>query len=205
MGEIALLSVRQLPAAAGVLARAFVEDPMMVYLMPDASRRPRVLTNYFGSVLRQAGRAGVLSAVSEGDVPVGVSIVMPFGSYPLPILPQLAEWRTIVRAGARSTVRNFRDLAPIDRARPGEPFEYLMFLGSEPAQQGHGHGARLLRHFLERSEDVGRTAYLVTMLESNVEWYRHFGFEVARELRMGRRGPRAWSLARVSGVRTSPG
>lgn len=197
--------------AASALAAAFHPDPMLDHLVPDPERRRRMLLPYFGSVLRQAGRSGRIrvtaSRATSGmpsvggettDQPAvsGAAIAMPPGTYPLPVLPQLAEWRTMVASGWRATLRNFRDLPPIDAARPREPYWYLMYLGVHPAAQGHGHGAVLLRAVLDEADADGLPAYLVTMKEANLAWYGRFGFAVRDELRLGRSGPPAWSMLR---------
>ena len=44
------------------------------------------------------------------------------------------------------------------------------------------------------AEDVG--AYLESSKETNVPYYRHFGFEVREEVDHRRGGPRQWSMWR---------
>lgn len=185
-------------AAAGVLADAFFEDPMMVHLVPDPARRRRMLPVYFAAVLRQAGRRGKIQVATDDDAVVGLAIAMPAGTYPLPTLPQLREWRAMAAAGVGGTLRNFRDIPPIDRARPSEPFHYLMYLGTSPAMQGRGHGAALVERVLTDADANDHPAYLVTMRHANLAFYARFGFEVRAELQMGRHGPPAWSLIRPS-------
>ncbi|MGQ0830623.1 MAG: GNAT family N-acetyltransferase [Microthrixaceae bacterium] len=196
--------------AAAALAAAFQPDPMMQYLVPDSTRRRRMLLPYFGAVLRQAGRRGRLRVIGEGTglaaggdpatpgrvTVAGAAIAMPPGTYPLPVLPQLAEWRTMVTSGWGATLRNFRDLPPIDAARPSEPYWYLMYLGVHPDQQGHGHGAALLGDVLADADRDQLPAYLVTMKEANLAWYGRFGFAVREELRLGRSGPPTWTMLR---------
>lgn len=184
-------------AAASALADAFSEDPMMVFLTPDPERRQRMLPVYFRAVLRQAGRRGVLRvAVGEDGAVHGASIAMPPGTYPLPVLPQLAEWRAMVAAGAGSTYRNFTTIPPIDRLRPREPYWYVMYLGVRPGQQGSGLGGRLLAPVLDDADRAGLPAYLVTMKEANLAWYARVGFDVRETTAMGRSGPAAWTLLR---------
>jgi hypothetical protein len=41
--------------------------------------------------------------------------------------------------------------------------------------------------------------YLETALERNVAFYLRFGFRILRDERMGREGPRFWTLLRAPG------
>ena len=169
----------------------------MIYLAPDCARRARMLPVYFEAVLRQAARRGVLlgARASDGSL-AGAAIAMPPGTYPLPVLPQLAEWRTMVASGWRSTIRHFRDIAPIEARRPPTPFWYLMYVGVDPHAQGTGLGAALIGEVVARADGDGVPAYLVTMREANVPYYRRAGFEVRETLTMGRRGPATWTMQR---------
>jgi len=189
--------------ASGVLAAAFQEDAMMVHLLPDPARRRRVLPVYFAAVLRQASRRGQLYVATHDDTVAAVAIAMPAGTYPIPVLPQLREWRAIAATGALGTLRNFRDLPPIDRARPAQPFHYLMYLGTRPDLQAHGHGAALVEQVLADADAVGHPSYLVTMRHANLAFYARFGLAVRTELRLGRHGPAAWSLIRPSPAQTT--
>lgn len=151
------------------------------------------------------GTNGVVDAADSRHTTVaGAAVAMPPGKYPLPLLPQLAEWRAMVASGWGATLRNFRDLPPIDAARPREPYWYLMYLGVHPDRQGHGHGAALLGDVLADADRDRLPTYLVTMKEANVGWYGRFGFAVREELRLGRSGPPAWSMLRPATPHPAP-
>ena len=179
-----------------VLTEAFFDDPMMTYMLPDADHRRRVLPRYFASVLRVArGRGVIRAAVDDGEVQ-GAIIGMPPGTYPLPLLPQLREVRTIVAAGLRATLTNFFDVPVIDAVRPKAPYWYVMFLGTSPAHQRSGIGALMLQEVFERAEADALPVYLSTMKERNVAYYQRFGFELRNQLTMGKRGPATWTMLR---------
>ncbi|MBI4934142.1 MAG: GNAT family N-acetyltransferase [Actinobacteria bacterium] len=190
------LSVDDHAGAAAALATAFHADPMMVHLAPSDTRRARMLPPYFRSVLRQA-TAGV-PLVTDGDAGAvaGCAIAMPPGTYPLPLLPQLKEWRTILTSGVRATVRHFVEIPPIERLHPNEPFWYLMYLGVDPTAQGSGHGRRLVRAVTDEADRDGVSTYLVTMKEANLGFYAGAGFELRDTARMGRHGPATWTMLR---------
>src|SRR5437764_15344229 len=52
------LESRQRDQASEVMARAFQNDPMLKYLVPDDARRARLLPSFFGTVVRYCLRYG---------------------------------------------------------------------------------------------------------------------------------------------------
>lgn len=194
--EIAPLRRDHLPSAARALAGAFHTDPMMDYLMPDDRRRARALPLYFASVLRQAGRKGVIEVAARGGVAAAAIVSMPPGTYPLPLLPQIQELRTILASGWTAALRNFRDLPAIEGAHPEFPFWYVMYLGVSPSLQRSGLGSALLGRTIDRADAQRLPVYLVTMKPENLAYYARFGFAVRQELRLGRSGPATWTLLR---------
>lgn len=193
--DVAALCNDNLPSAARVLAGAFHSDPMMRYLMPDDGRRARALPLYFDSVLRLSRRKGVIEVAGRGGAEAAI-VAMPPGTYPLPLAPQLLEIRTMLAFGWTSTLRNFRDLPPIERAHPAFPFWYVMYLGVSPAVQRGGLGGVLLSRTIERADAQHLPVYLVTMKPENLAYYARFGFAVRQELRFGKSGPATWTLLR---------
>ena len=78
---------------------------------------------------------------------------------------------------------------------PQGDFWYLHIAGCDPAAQGRGFGRRALVAGLERA--AGRTpCYLETATERNLGFYASVGFAVTDEWRVGRDGPRFWSMLR---------
>jgi GNAT superfamily N-acetyltransferase len=79
-------------------------------------------------------------------------------------------------------------LAVIDdmvRYHPDEPHWYLPFVGVEPAHQGQGIGAVLLRPVLAECDAAGLPAYLESSNPKNLPFYRRLGFEALGEIRIG--------------------
>ncbi len=63
-----------------------------------------------------------------------------------------------------------------------EPHWYLSIIGVDPARQGQGVGAALLRSRLRRCAEDGLPAYLESSNPENVPLYQHFGFDVTGTL-----------------------
>jgi GNAT superfamily N-acetyltransferase len=176
--------------AAGVLSRAFVNDPLINALAPEPREpieRARRLTGLFEVVLRlqradgqpvfgvfEAGRL-IAAAVVEGTMHAST------GGTAVTALPGL---RTMVRAiGWGGVRRAIRLLQTLVRNHPPRPHLYLNILGVEPSFQGRHCGIAILNHLRElveiRSDLDG--VYLETATEANVAYYTHHGYEVIGE------------------------
>jgi ribosomal protein S18 acetylase RimI-like enzyme len=88
-----------------------------------------------------------------------------------------------IREPARSECLSI--LEQMSMAHPEEQHWHLAFIGVDPAHQGKGIGAALLRHMLARIDEQHLHAYLESSNPANVPLYRRHGFEVIREIRVG--------------------
>jgi ribosomal protein S18 acetylase RimI-like enzyme len=61
---------------------------------------------------------------------------------------------------------------------PNEPHWYLPLIGTDPMQQGKGHGAALLRHALALYDEQKIPAYLEATSQRSVPLYQRHGFEI---------------------------
>ena len=79
---------------------------------------------------------------------------------------------------------------------PTEPHWYLAVLGADPAAQGQGHGAALLRSGLAQADAAGLPVCLESSKPTNLPFYEHFGFTVREEVRLPGGGPVLWAMRR---------
>jgi ribosomal protein S18 acetylase RimI-like enzyme len=71
------------------------------------------------------------------------------------------------------------------RFHPHEPHWYLPLIGVDPALQGRGIGAALMRHALARCDADGMPAYLESSNPRNITLYRRHGFEPLGAIQRG--------------------
>lgn len=173
---------RDTGAVAVVLGRAFHDDPVYRYAIPDPRRRAEVLPGLMSTmVTRLHAGMGPTDVVEAGAHVVGVA------AWDDPGRVAAGPWRSLralpglVRAlGSRLTA--FGELgAALERARPGAPHRYLFHLGTDPGWRGHGVGTALLTPRLAEADARGETVYLETRPE-NVGYYRRFGFTVVGDI-----------------------
>lgn len=188
-------------AIAAVLGRAFDDDPVWRWLLPDDASRVRRLTGLFGILLRRvhlphgateaAGRDGRAEAAALWDPP---------GHWRVPVRAQAAQAVPLLRVLGARVPATLRTLGAIERHHPREPHWYLSVLGTDPPAQGNGLGGALLRSRLDRCDAGGVPAYLESSKERNVPYYERFGFRVTRELTLPGRGcPPVWLMWREPG------
>lgn len=177
-----------------MLARAFHDDPVATWTCRPDVLRSSMLERFHGTRLRQL--------LPHGEV------------WSAPGLTSAALWappehwktspRQDIRLAACMLHPGLIARAPliamgmlgIERAHPRtEPHWYLAVLGTDPAQQGRGHGSAVLAPVLERCDSDQVGAYLESSKQRNIDFYARHGFRVTQELHLPR-GPRVWAMWR---------
>lgn len=163
------------------LGRAFFDDPMFEYLLPDESRRARPM-QWFMTLAAAYGHRYGRPQTTSGE-PLGGAIWLPPGEASVPALRmvRVGLWAAPFRLGV-GPLRRFMSI--MDRFEKlherdmHEPHWYLMVLGVDPPHQGQGVGSALIAPMLERADSEHLPCYLETAKEKNVAFYQRHGFEV---------------------------
>jgi GNAT superfamily N-acetyltransferase len=184
---------------AAMLARAFYDDPLMAWILPDERIRRRRLAAFFAMTMRGASlrHEGPEILLTGGQV-LGCGNWMPPGTWRPPAWRQLATLPGLAR-----TLRSRLGVASaaygtLMRAHPREPHWYLAGLGTDPPAQRTGVGSELMRSRLARCDAAGLPAYLESSKASNVPFYQGHGFTVTGELRIPDGGPTTWLMWRTA-------
>lgn len=176
-----------IPGIAASMARAFEDYPLMVYMVPDASKRAEKLDGYFRLML-SAWWPGEHGEVLTTDSYAGASMWSKPGHWKMPTTTALRMLPGTLRLfGFRSLLRTAKVLMAFEKRHPKELHWHLALLGTDPPMQGQGVGAALMAEVLERCDREGLGAYLETQKPDNVAYYRHHGFEVVDEMTVGKR------------------
>ncbi|MCL4446534.1 MAG: GNAT family N-acetyltransferase [Actinobacteria bacterium] len=185
---------RDVEVLAGVLTRAFYDDPVAIFMIPSGKRRLRALAKFyrimlvkqylsFGEVWTTDDLAGAALWAPPNKPPPTLRDLL----YLLPVLPQFL---------GPSTVAALRLIARIDAKRPKVEHWYLSTLGTDPSSQGRGVGSALLNEVLSRCDEAGMPAFLESSKESNVPFYARHGFDVTGEIHAPRQGPTLYLMSR---------
>ncbi len=198
--KIVRLENAQIPAAGATLARAFHDDPLMAYTIPDAAERARLLPDVYTRMIRFGFLAGEVYVTA--DAIDGVAVW----------LPPDAKWtrENIEASGMHQLAaligddayQRYRDVVSREwQARERDMREacwYLFLLGVEPNRQKRGLGASLIRPVLERTNAEQMACYLETENQRNVAFYQKVGFDLVVDgEQAGNSGVRFWTFRRM--------
>lgn len=184
-----------IPHLAEVLGRAFQDDPVTSWIMPDPERRRRNLPAVYAMQLRTVfiAQQATQLAVRGGTIQAGALWNPPGKSKDSP-LTQLRQLAGALRLAGRGFGRLMRINIALEHARPQQPHWYLAQLGTDPEAQGTGLGRVLVESRLARCDEAVEAAYLEAS-GSNVAYYERFGFVMTGEISVDA-GPTVYSMLR---------
>jgi GNAT superfamily N-acetyltransferase len=182
-------------AVAAMLARAFDDDPVFAWMLPDPARRARALPRLFRALFDGDGPSGLRLMTSSAEA---ATLWRAPGRVHEGVLTTLARVPAMLATFGLALPRALAVANAIDAHMPAGDFWYLHIAGCDPAAQGRGLGAAAVRAGLKRA--AGRMpCYLETAKERNLGFYRNLGWTVTAEWRVGDDGPRFWSMLRAPG------
>lgn len=187
--------------------RAFYQDPVMRWMVPDDDEFEAAYPAMFADMIR--GWL-ITKTIWVSDEVVGFAGWQPPGR-PVSDLANL-DAATLERPDLAGLLTKLtgEDLPhPPERIEkfkafgalaaqntPEEEHWYLSLLGAHPDWQRQGVGTQLLHVGFERADHDGLGVYLETETEANVAYYQHQGFGVRTEWDVGADGPHMWGMWR---------
>jgi len=192
--QIRKMTVDDCPVVAKAQARAFFDDPLQSWALPDASTRLSILEQVFALMSRYSSLPRGESYVDESRstaafwVPPGAFEPDAEGAAAMaPILDLIGDANDRFRA-AEDTMR---------ANRPSEAHFYLQGLGTDPPRQGEGLASAAMQPVLDRCDAERIPAYLESTKERNVGFYQGHGFEVVGCTPIPLDGPSLWLMWRM--------
>lgn len=175
-----------------VLTRAFQEDPVFSWVVPDPAHRRQRLPAVFAAFvdlylpyretyLAGDGLGAALWAPPEGE---------PFGE------EQLETFGERLDTALGGDVERALELgAVLDQHHPKQAAFYLQLMGVAPEHQGRGLGSRLLRTVLDVCDANGTPAYLEATSHQNRRLYERHEFHTIDQIDLPA-GPSLWAMWR---------
>jgi len=194
--QVRLAASSEIPVLAGVLARAFANDPMVRWPMVSGDRLPTRIRTMFEIIDTSLAGEGWMYTAGEG---LGAMSLMPPGSAQRE--QELADTNAPALAALTPDrgERYERFWAWVSSMLPPEPHWLLDEIAVEPAAQGRGIGGAMLRFAIECAARQGLPLCLETGQPGNVALYERFGFRVMREADAPGGGPHIWFMQRDPG------
>lgn len=188
------------PAVVGALGRAFYDDPLFGYFMPNLVHQSKGILSFMGAGVADARPFNEIWIAHAGEKVACAAVWLPPGGYPRSrqrdLMTTLRGAPSFARTGARIPGA-FRLLAEVDKAHHEltEPHYYLAILGTDPLFQRTGAGSAALQPVLDKCDAQGLPAYLETQKEMNLAYYVRHAFDVVRKLEVANVPP-IWTLIR---------
>jgi len=182
--------------AARVCARAFHDDPLFAYFVPDARERKSRLVSLLQFSIRYGllyGEAYATSPNLEGIavwLSSEISLFRAIRSGGLSLLFRL-RWRTVARM--RSVMKH---VYSVRRNYLSLPHWYLFLICVDPPFQGRGYASALLKPMLGRIDREHLACYLETENQKNLPIYGHYGFKVIADVAIPGTGLHHWLMLR---------
>jgi ribosomal protein S18 acetylase RimI-like enzyme len=194
-----LLEAREINKSARVLARAFHDDPGVVWIMPHEGRRRRLLRWNFEVFLRYGRRFGETYCPPETLEAAAIWLPPSEPYFSVRRLARLGYLTGVFKLDPWALIRQLATMSRLDRLHRRDvrgPHWYLAVLGVDPPRQGQGVGGSIIQPVLRRADIEGLPCYLETGKEIDVRFYRKHGFEVLEEGDLPLGGPRYWTMLR---------
>jgi ribosomal protein S18 acetylase RimI-like enzyme len=183
---------------AATLGRAFYNDPIMTWMLPNPAQRAKALPRMFATMTRRHFLDGGGAEIASKDATIGAAALWdPPGRWQRSRRDELLMMPALLWA-FRSRVSAARQVMELMKpVHPQEPHWYLAVIGSDPTVRGAGFGQALMRSRLDRVDAEHAPAYLESSNADNIPYYMRFGFEVTGEITLPDGGPSMWPMWRV--------
>jgi GNAT superfamily N-acetyltransferase len=179
---------------AAAQARAFYDDPLQVWALPDESTRLDVLTRLFELMIRVVSVP--LGESYTDDSRSVAALWAPPGHWMVEseAAGELAGMGAIVGKGLTRMRQCWESMAAL---HPVAAHFYLSGLGTDPPRQGQGLGSAALAPVLTRCDEQGIPAYLESSKERNIAFYERHGFVLKETIVVPPDGPSLWTMWRA--------
>ena len=188
------------PAVIAALSRAFYDDPLFGFFVPNLLKQSKALVSFMSSGVKDAIPFNEVWVAHTDGVVAAAAVWLPPGGYPRNVRREVMTYvrtlPTFLQCGKRIP-RAMALLGAVDKAHHElhGPHYYLGILGSEPKLQRAGAGSAVLAPVLERCDTEGLPAYLETQKESNIAYYARHRFELVQKIEVDGCPP-IWTLLR---------
>jgi GNAT superfamily N-acetyltransferase len=194
---------RDARVVGSLLAASHLTYPAYQALWPNPSVRARVLRAYLTAIARDAAVWGGAVLAKDGIDPVGATLWLPPGAFPLSLSRKLRLSPALLRMAAdapRSAIAFGLIGGRLARGSWAEPVWYLRAMGVRPEARRRGVGSLLLAPVLASADEEGAQCRVHISDPSAVQFFQRYGFRrCGREIPVYRRRPgvRASYLAMV--------
>ena len=178
---------------AATLGRAFHDDPLMCFLMPDEPGRPQKMARLFKLLFKLGLPHGCCDVTTGCEA---AALWRPPGAWHIPFHQYITNGADFVGLfGLSGGLRVMNIMDVVEKRHAHEPHYYLQAIGTDTLKQGKGYGGVVIRRHLAVADAARMPCYLESSKEANIAIYKSFGFEVTGEIKIPD-GPTLWPMWR---------
>lgn len=166
--------------AAKAAADGFQDNEIWAWMLPGGWQRRRILPRHYRAMIRRVYMPRGAAWTTPGTL--GAALWFPPGTLEMGRRERAAELFSLLPEGIGCFGRGGRWEDLMERHHPKEPHWYLQTLSVAPSAQGSGVGTALIQPGLDRADAESMPCHLETQRESNIPYYRRFGFELTNEI-----------------------
>jgi GNAT superfamily N-acetyltransferase len=161
-----------LSVAVDILVEGFFDNPVNVWIFPDASTRAEALESWFSFWIELYGDEGHLNVLGSGEA------AALWATPDAPALDEvsLPDFLEIIRRynGDRTTeiLSGFAGFSP-----PKEKHWYLNAIATRVSARGSGHGLALVQPYVDRADHDDLGIYLESSNPRNLSFYYRLDFQ----------------------------
>ncbi|MFX0178179.1 MAG: GNAT family N-acetyltransferase [Candidatus Hodarchaeota archaeon] len=201
--DLIRLSEKHIKPASSVLSKAFQNDPIIRWQIPEAHKRLEKAHYIFEIKLRIGISFGEVYGTSENLE--GIAI------WYSPMNVNISYWKYLIKGGfklpfkfGRKITKKMTITKAVDDSMRNiymkVPYWYFGLIGVDPKFQGQGFASKLIKPMLERIDKEKFPIYLETTLERNLPFFRYFNFDKLEEIIIPNTSIVHWSMLRISNI-----
>lgn len=177
---------------SATLARAFYDDPVFSYFIPDDSKRLKKLEAVMGILFKLGLPHGACYTTANYE---SIALWRPPNEWDVPFWAYIVNGPKMISAFGGNLGRVLSTMDKMEKIHPHRPHWYLQTIGTDPAFQGKGYGGAIMRDRLAAVDAAHLPCYLESSKDTNIPIYRSFGFSVTGEISIPA-GPTIWPMWR---------
>ena len=196
--DVINLDMTDVKRAAAVLSRAFQEDPVFSYFIPDPETRKAKSHYIFEMLVQYSIRYGEVYATPDFEC---VATVLPDDKVEMNFRNALTNGGLpiITRLNPVSVIRQLKvtDLmCSVHKELAPYPHIYGYLIGVEPNLRGQGYFSILNKHIMDKADSQQLPFYCDNVNEANIPKYEHHGMKIIREYTIPKTQVRIWAMVR---------
>ena len=174
----------KLKRASIVIARAFLDDPMIMKWPQigtyPAEKRLKACERLFGMIIRAGSVYNHTYFIDNGSYCVGIPCWEKGNEHDIyfgPHVTRLLKWDLPFPPVELAMIREMTNAA-----LQGRKHLHITLFSTDPSKQGKGYGSACMRMMLDVADKKGVVTSLETMTNKNRKIYEHYGFRVVGSL-----------------------